>query len=49
MAATKVKYTPSRDTLRNLFEHELIYINYKKQDYKTDTVCGGYKWEGEGG
>jgi hypothetical protein len=36
---TEVKYTRSRDTLRNPFEHQLN-INNEKQDYKIGTVWG---------
>jgi hypothetical protein len=44
---TKVKYTHSRETLRNLFEHQLD-INNKRQDCKISTVRGIYgKGEGE--
>jgi hypothetical protein len=42
---TKVKYTHSRDTLRNPSEH--LVINNKRQDCKIGTVyvLGGYLWE----
>jgi hypothetical protein len=46
---TKVKYTHSRDTSRNLFEID-FGINNEKQDCKIGTVCvcGGVLMGGEG-